>query len=104
MEALLLESLTRQEQEAQKLPALFSAGSVKELQAYLKDLSGQMVLLYCVHCLDEMMQGRFPPAAARVLCSAVTEEFLAAMYLCSLKRAAKKDEKTAEKPEKTEEK
>jgi len=34
----------------------------------------------------------------------VTEEFLAAMYLCSLKRAAKKDEKTAEKPEKTEEK
>ncbi|MBQ1236998.1 MAG: patatin-like phospholipase family protein [Oscillospiraceae bacterium] len=104
MEALLLESLTRQEQEAQKLPALFSAGSVKELQAYLKGLSGQMVLLYCVHCLEEMMQGRFPPSAARVLCSAVTEEFLAAMYLCSLKRAAKKDEKTAEKPEKTEEK
>ena len=63
-----------------------------------------MVLLYCVHCLEEMMQGRFPPSAARVLCSAVTEEFLAAMYLCSLKRAAKKDEKTAEKPEKTEEK
>ena len=72
------------EQEAGKIPDILAARSAKELTRHLMGLEKRLVVLYCCHCLNEMMEERFSPAAVRALCSAVTEEFLAAMYLCSL--------------------
>lgn len=90
MEAALLKSYAQLEQEAEKVPQVFAAGSAKELAAYLKGLERSRILLYCCRCLDAMMEGRFSPAMSRTLCSAVTEEFLASMYLCSLRMRERK--------------
>ena len=84
MEAALAENYKKLEQEAGKIPDILAARSAKELTRHLMGLEKRLVVLYCCHCLNEMMEERFSPAAVRALCSAVTEEFLAAMYLCSL--------------------
>ncbi|MDD3193362.1 MAG: patatin-like phospholipase family protein [Oscillospiraceae bacterium] len=90
IEAAVLERYLQLETE--KVPQSLAARSAKELTRHLMGLERQMVLLYCCRCLDEMMDGHFSPAAARALCSAVTEEFLAAMYLCSLRSTREKEE------------
>lgn len=84
MEAALAENYKKLEREAGKIPDILAARSAKELTRHLMGLEKRLVVLYCCHCLNEMMEERFSPAAVRALCSAVTEEFLAAMYLCSL--------------------
>lgn len=85
MEEKLAENYEKLEQDVEKIPEILAARSSKELTRHLVGLEKQLVLLYCCRCLEEMMEDRFSPAAVRVLCSAVTEEFLAAMYLCSLR-------------------
>lgn len=90
MEETLLDSFSRLEQEAEKIPQLLAARSAKELAAHLKGLERRWILLYCCRCLDAMMEGGFSPAAVRALCSAVTEEFLASMYLCGLRLREKR--------------
>lgn len=90
MEETILDGFFRLEQEAEKIPQLLAARSAKELAAHLTGLERRWILLYCCRCLDAMMAGDFSPAAVRVLCSAVTEEFLAAMYLCSLRLREKR--------------
>ena len=85
MEEKLAENYEKLEQDVEKIPEILAARSAKELTRHLVGLEKRLVLLYCCRCLEEMMEDRFSPAAVRVLCSAVTEEFLAAMYLCSLR-------------------
>ena len=91
MEQLLLEKLSLEQARLQKIPELVKTPSVKALREQLEGLSRQRVVAVICHFLDEMLEGRFAPAAARMLCSAATEEFLAAVYLCSLQRAVKQD-------------
>jgi len=86
MEAVLTENYQKLERDAEKIPRILAARSAKELTKHLMGLEKRLVLLYCCRCLDEMLEGCFSPSAVRALCSAVTEEFLAAMYLCSLRQ------------------
>ena len=74
------------ERDAKQPPRILQDQSAHALTHHLMGLERKLVLLYCCRCLDEMMAGRFSPAAARALCSAATEEYLAALYLCGLKR------------------
>ena len=98
MEKNLLESYAQLEQNAEKIPQILADRSAKELAAHLKGLERRWILLYCCRCLDAMMEGSVSPAAARTLCSAVTEEFLGSMYLCSLRMREKK-ESTGRQPD-----
>ncbi len=90
MEEKLLDRFSQLEQEADKIPQLLAARSARELAAHLKGLERRWILLYCCRCLDAMLEGDFSPATVRALCSAVTEEFLASMYLCSLRLREKR--------------
>lgn len=77
--------------QAQKIPEILAARSVKELTQHLRGLERPLIMLYCCRFLEERMEGKYSPTAARMLCSATTEEFLAAMYLSALKRKRKQD-------------
>ncbi len=98
MEKNLLERYAQLEQNAEKIPQILADRSAKELASHLKGLERRWILLYCCRCLDAMMEGGVSPAAARTLCSAVTEEFLGSMYLCSLRMREKK-ESTGRQPD-----
>lgn len=70
---------------------VWSSGARKEIKKILQGLDSTAVTAFCLKGINGLFAGTVSPAAVRALCSAVTEEFMAAVYLHCLQQAGAPD-------------